>query len=118
MAGRDPCGRLFAVDIIWLVLTCCPKYLQRSYPGQLPAVRRNLHHAVFSVDLTDAQDIQLVIEPVQMFVKRKIPVRFGLVPTVSSPGAIAQAKVAYYLQDKFGLSSLLQYLEEVCPYDS
>lgn len=76
-------------------------------------MRRNLHHAVFSVDLTDAQDIQLVIEPMQMFVKRKIPVRFGLVPTVSSPGAIAQAKVAHYLQDKFGLSSLLQYLEEV-----
>lgn len=59
------------------------------------------------------QDIQLVAETIQMFVKRRIPVRFGLVPTAYSPGSIAQLKVAHYLQETRGLSSLLRYLEEV-----
>jgi UDP-glucose:glycoprotein glucosyltransferase len=49
----------------------------------------------------------------QVFVKRSIPVRFGLVPITSSAGSTAQLKVAHYLQETYGLTSLFQYLEEV-----
>lgn len=55
----------------------------------------------------------MVIQQLQTFVKRMIPVRFGLVPLASSPESIAQLKVAHYLQDTFGLSALIKYLEEV-----
>lgn len=55
----------------------------------------------------------MIVENVQAFVKRKIPVRFGLVPTVNSPGAIAKLKVAHHLHDTYGLAALLNYLEEV-----
>ena len=68
---------------------------------------------VIPVDLSDLDDVQLVVGNIQIFVKRKIPVRMGLVPTTLSPGSISQLKVAQYLQESFGLSSMLQYLEEV-----
>ncbi|PKX98146.1 putative UDP-glucose:glycoprotein glucosyltransferase [Aspergillus novofumigatus IBT 16806] len=87
-------------------------YLQPMYPGQLPAVRRDAHNIVAPVDLTSSDDMELVVKTLQVFVKRKIPVRFGLVPLASSPGAVAQLKVAHYLHETFGLASLIQYLEE------
>jgi UDP-glucose:glycoprotein glucosyltransferase len=77
-------------------------------------VRRDAHNIVVPVDLTNAEDMNLVVQTIQVFVKKKIPVRFGLVPTGSSPGSTAQLKVAHYLQRTYGLSSLIQYLEEVC----
>ncbi|BDD59984.1 hypothetical protein MPDQ_002268 [Monascus purpureus] len=87
-------------------------YLQRSYPGQLPSVRRDLHNVVFPVDLTNPKDVELVIQTIQIFIKRQIPIRFGIVPTAFSPGSLEQAKIAHYLQEAFGLSSLIQYLQE------
>lgn len=49
---------------------------------------------------------------IQVFIKRKIPARIGLVPTAWSPESIAQLKVAHYLQETYGLASLLRYLDE------
>ncbi|KAL4926812.1 putative UDP-glucose:glycoprotein glucosyltransferase [Aspergillus undulatus] len=88
-------------------------FLRRTYPGQLPAVRRDLNNIVFPVDLSNIEDVDLVTTSIQVFVKRKIPVRFGIVPLASSTESTSQAKVAYYLQETFGLSSLMAYLTEV-----
>jgi UDP-glucose:glycoprotein glucosyltransferase len=88
-------------------------YIQSAYPGQLPPVARDLQNVVVPVDLSKSEDILLVLQQILTFIKRGIPVRFGLVPTASSPEAIAQLKVAHYLQDTFGLSAFIQYLEEV-----
>ncbi|KAI9373269.1 UDP-glucose:glycoprotein glucosyltransferase-domain-containing protein [Aspergillus egyptiacus] len=88
-------------------------FLRRTYPGQLPPVRRDLNNIVFPVDFTNAEDVDLVVTTIQMFVKRKIPVRFGVVPMASSSGSIAQLKMAHYLQETFGLGSLMAYLEQV-----
>ncbi|KAE8147538.1 UDP-glucose:Glyco protein glucosyltransferase-domain-containing protein [Aspergillus avenaceus] len=87
-------------------------FLRPTFPGQLPPVRRDANNIVIPVDLTDAEDMNLIVKTVQVLVKRKIPVRFGLIPTASSPEASAQLKVAHYLQDTFGLASLFQYLEQ------
>ncbi|PLB40912.1 putative UDP-glucose:glycoprotein glucosyltransferase [Aspergillus candidus] len=87
-------------------------YLQRSYPGQLPAVRRNANNIVIPVDLSSMEGVQVVINNIKIFVQNNIPVRFGLVPVASSPGSSAQLKVAHYLQETFGLASLMQFLEE------
>ncbi|KAL2809181.1 UDP-glucose:glycoprotein glucosyltransferase-domain-containing protein [Aspergillus granulosus] len=87
-------------------------FLRRTYPGQLPAVRRDLNNIVFPVDLSSTEDVDLVTTTIQVFVKRKIPVRFGLVPTSYSPGSTAQLKVAHYLQETYGLASLMAYLED------
>ncbi|KAL8794549.1 MAG: hypothetical protein Q9195_002884 [Heterodermia aff. obscurata] len=45
--------------------------LQRTYPGQLPSVRRDIHNVVIPMDLTDIKDVELLVESIQMFVKRK-----------------------------------------------
>lgn len=84
--------------------------LQRTYPGQLPSVRRDIHNVVIPMDLTDIKDIELLVESIQMFVKRKVPIRFGVVPTVGSLPAKDQALVLYYLLDTYGLSAVFSYL--------
>lgn len=75
-------------------------------------MRRDAHNIVVPVDLTNPEDMELIVKTIQVFVKKKIPVRFGLVPLASSPESIAQLKVAHYLQETYGLASLIQYLEE------
>jgi UDP-glucose:glycoprotein glucosyltransferase len=82
----------------------------------LPPVRRDLHNVVVPVDLSDPEDMLLVVKQVQTFIKRSIPVRFGLVPTASSSESTAQLKVAHYIQETYGLSGLMQYLEEVSAF--
>lgn len=76
-------------------------------------MRRDLSNIIFSLDLTSPEDVELVVAKIQVFVKRQIPARFGVVPLASSTDSNAQLKVAHYLQETFGLSSLMTYWEEV-----
>lgn len=88
--------------------------MQRTYPGQLPTVRRDIHNVVIPLDLTDLKDIELLVESLQTFVKRIIPIRFGIVPSITSEAAAHQAMIVYHLLDAYGLSAVLSYLAEVC----
>ncbi len=56
----------------------------------------------------------MLVESLQGFVKRKVAIRIGLVPTMRTAGATDQAKVVYHLHDTYGLSGMLAYLEAVC----
>lgn len=87
--------------------------LQRVFPGQLPSIRKDLHNMIFPVDLTNPQDVTIVLENLQSFVKRLVPVRIGLVPAVYNEAAIAQAKVVYHLSEVYGLSTVIRYLQQV-----
>jgi UDP-glucose:glycoprotein glucosyltransferase len=68
---------------------------------------------VIMIDFSDSKDVQMVLETLQSFVKRKVPVRFGLVPTIKYQGAAAQAKIVYHLLNNYGLNALFDYLEKV-----
>ncbi|KAI9740820.1 MAG: hypothetical protein M1818_004425 [Claussenomyces sp. TS43310] len=85
--------------------------LQRTFPGQLPAVRREIFDVIVPIDLANSEDIEIVVMTIQNFVKRKLPIRFGLVPLTSSASALDQAKVTYHLLDTYGISAALGYLE-------
>ncbi|KAL8760548.1 MAG: hypothetical protein Q9184_003275 [Pyrenodesmia sp. 2 TL-2023] len=85
--------------------------LQRTFPGQLPTIRRNVHNAIIPLDVTDMKDVQLLVESLQTFVKRKVPIRFGIVPTATTLASQEQAKVIYHLLDTYGLSAVFSYLE-------
>ncbi|KAJ5499676.1 UDP-glucose:Glycoprotein Glucosyltransferase [Penicillium expansum] len=87
-------------------------YVAGSYPGQLPPVSRDLHNVVVSMDASNPEHMMLVAGNLNAFIKRGIPVRFGFVPTSSSPESIAQLKVAHYLSDAYGIESLVQYFEQ------
>lgn len=57
----------------------------------------------------------MLTETLQTFVKRAIPIRFGIVPSINSDAAADQAVIVYHLLDVYGLSAVLSYLSEVCP---
>ena len=84
--------------------------LQRTFPGQLPPVRLDIHNVMVPLDLANAKDLGILVNTLQVLVKRMIAIRFGFVPLVSSAESEKQAKVAYYLQEHYGLSALLSYL--------
>ena len=85
--------------------------LQRAYPGQLPPVRRDIHNVILPINFTSIKDVMLVIETVQNFVKRTVPVRFGLVPIIESPETARQAKIVYHLVEAYGLPLAMEYLQ-------
>lgn len=85
--------------------------LQRTYPGQLPSVRKEIFNLVIPVDFSMIEDIALVAETLANFVKRKLVLHIGLVPITTSPPATEQAKILYHLLDVYGLSGAIAYLE-------
>ena len=87
------------------------RLLQRTYPGQLPQVRRDIFNLVLSVNLANRRDQQVVIEQLSDFVKRKLPLRFGLVPLTPTDASVHEAKVAYYLFENYGISTVVAYLK-------
>jgi UDP-glucose:glycoprotein glucosyltransferase len=76
-------------------------------------VRRDIHNAIIPVDFSNAEDVFSIVETVQGMVKRKIPVRWGLVPRTRTPSAQEQAIVVYHLLDTYGLSAVMKYLDAV-----
>jgi UDP-glucose:glycoprotein glucosyltransferase len=87
--------------------------LQRTYPGQLPQVRKEVNNLVVSIDFSEFKDAALVVESIRGFVERKLPIRFGLVPRITSPASADQAKAFLYLLDRYGLATALNYLERM-----
>ncbi|PVH95620.1 glycosyltransferase family 24 protein [Periconia macrospinosa] len=84
--------------------------LQRTYPGSLPSVRRDIHNAILPIDLTSEDDVISVVETALNIINRNIPLRWGIVPSSRTAGASDQAKVVYHLLDTYGLSAVTNYL--------
>jgi UDP-glucose:glycoprotein glucosyltransferase len=85
--------------------------LQRTFPGQLPTVRRDMHNLIIPVDLASLKELEMITETLQSFIKRTVPVRFGLVPTAQTPESAEQARIAYHILNTYGLSTLFSYFE-------
>lgn len=80
-------------------------------PGQLPQIRREIFNLIVPVDLTQKNDTMTVVDQLQQFVKRKLPVRFGIVPLASTEASERQAKVIYHLVETYGLAAMMAYLQ-------
>ncbi|KAM0277523.1 hypothetical protein ACHAQH_005722 [Verticillium albo-atrum] len=85
--------------------------LQRTYPGQLPSIRRNIFTLVIPVDFTNPEDVT-VISNLFTFVERLLPVRFGLVPLTPNEDKATQAKVVYHLVQNYGPDAMIAYLQQ------
>jgi UDP-glucose:glycoprotein glucosyltransferase len=79
----------------------------------MPPVRRDIHNAILPIDFSDIDDVFTVVETINNFIQRKIPLRWGLVPRTHTEGAEAQGKVVYHLLDTYGLSTVMKYLQSV-----
>ena len=86
---------------------------QRSYPGSLPSVGRDIQNAVFPVDMASMKDIELVIGNLQNLVKRTVPVRIGIIPTGAGELAEQYARLSYHLIKSYGISTLLKFYQEL-----
>lgn len=86
--------------------------LQRTYPGQIPPIGLNIFHMVFTADLTNVEDLHFISQVISIM-KRGIPIRFGLVPLITTNIAASQAKVAYFLMRNYGIGTLLSYIEQL-----
>jgi UDP-glucose:glycoprotein glucosyltransferase len=85
--------------------------LQRTFPGQLPTVRRDIHNLIIPVDLASLKELEIITETLQNFIKRTVPVRIGLVPIVQTPESAQQAGIAYHILNTYGLGTLFSYFE-------
>ncbi|KAK3376034.1 glycosyltransferase family 24 protein [Lasiosphaeria ovina] len=86
--------------------------LLQHFGGGLPQVRKDIFNLVVPVDFTKPADVKIIVEQLQGFVKRLVPIRFGLVPLTSTGEAIEQAKVVYHLLESYGLGAVIAYLEQ------
>lgn len=84
--------------------------LQGGMPGQLPTIRREIFNLVIPVDVTQEKDATTVVSQLQDFVKRKLPVRFGIVPLSSTEASERQARITYHLVETYGLATMMAYL--------
>ena len=79
------------------------------YPGQLHLVRRNALNAILAVDLSKKIGLNSVANEALGFVKRGVPVRFGVVPV----GDNAAGKIFFYINEKLGREAANDYIKTV-----
>jgi UDP-glucose:glycoprotein glucosyltransferase len=84
--------------------------LQRTYPGQIPPIKRDIFNLIVPVDLTKPEDVEVVAQ-LMNFVHRGLTVRFGIVPLTPTAAASDQAKVVYHLLQSYGLDAMATYLD-------
>jgi len=80
--------------------------------GGLPQVRKDIFNLIVPLDFTKPEDVKVATDQLLSFVKRLVPIRFGLVPLSHTGEAIEQAKVVYHLLDNYGLAAVVAYLEK------
>ncbi|KAI0002384.1 glycosyltransferase family 24 protein [Xylariaceae sp. FL0662B] len=85
--------------------------MQRTYPGQIPAIRKDMFNLIVPVDFSNTEDLSLVVLQLQSYIKRLLPVRFGLVPLTPTKEAEERAKAVYHILENYGLASLMSYLD-------
>ncbi|UNI17283.1 killer toxin resistant protein [Purpureocillium takamizusanense] len=84
--------------------------LRRTYPGQMPPIGLNIFNLIIPADISNEDDIQFLLQVISIM-SRGIPIRFGLVPSTSTPEASAHAKLLYYLIQNYGAESVAGYLQ-------
>ncbi|KAJ9611233.1 killer toxin resistant protein [Cladophialophora chaetospira] len=86
---------------------------QRTYPGQLPQIGRDIHNLVVPIDMGNIKDIELVSTSLQSLVRRSVPIRIALIPTGTTEVADTSSKVAYHILETYGLTSLMNFFSDI-----
>lgn len=86
---------------------------QRTYPGQLPQIARDIHNLVVPIDMGNIKDIELVATSLQTLVRRSVPIRVAIIPTGTGESAETYSKIAYHILDTYGLAALMDFCSDV-----
>ncbi|KAK5082031.1 killer toxin resistant protein [Lithohypha guttulata] len=87
--------------------------LQRTYPGQLPQVRRDIHNVIVPIDFHNVRHLDLIVNTLQTLVKRSFPLQLGLVPIGTDEPSRQAAKLSYHILDTYGLGRLLTFYQNI-----
>ena len=83
------------------------------YPGQAPAVRRNMFNVVFVLDLARPASLHFISNTISMLINRSYPVRLGIVPIVESEESAKMARVLYHLTQNYGRVATMRFISSV-----
>ena len=86
---------------------------QRTYPGQLPQVARDIHNVIVPINVGHPKDIEIVATALQSLVKRLVPIRIALIPTGTGETAKTYSKLSYHILDTYGLTALMKFFTDV-----
>ncbi|KAJ3135593.1 hypothetical protein HK100_002475 [Physocladia obscura] len=78
--------------------------LQPSYPGQLKYVAKNMFNALFVLDLTNVEHLN-ILNNIFHFIENSVPLRFGLIPLVgesNDESCLLAARSFLYIVEKIG----------------
>lgn len=81
-------------------------------------MKRDIHNVVLAVDFSNEDNVGVVVDMIQSLIRRKVPIRWGLVPIVKTPAAIKQAQIAYHIVETYGLGAFMGHLMNVSLPDS
>lgn len=87
--------------------------LQRTYPGQLPQVRRDIHNVIVPLDFANIKDLDLTVNTLHALIKRSFPLQIGLVPVGLGEPSKEAAKLSYHLHETYGIGTLMKFLQSV-----
>ncbi|KAI9340426.1 UDP-glucose:glycoprotein glucosyltransferase-domain-containing protein [Zopfochytrium polystomum] len=86
--------------------------LRPGYPGQPRYIRKNLFSVLFAMDLTKLENLE-VLTNVFNFVERDIPLRFGVIPVISSSDGSTSTWLCrglYHILESHGRKGARQFL--------
>jgi UDP-glucose:glycoprotein glucosyltransferase len=78
-------------------------------------VQKNVHHAIFVLDLANRDDLDRLVQEIASLIKRQLPIRFGIV-LVSPEGDTTSehlTKVFYHLVDTYGRATAMAFAERL-----
>ncbi|KAJ1656166.1 killer toxin resistant protein [Dispira simplex] len=85
---------------------------QAVYARGMIRIRKNLCSAVFFLDLTTLQGLEILVEDVAVNVYREVPLRFGIIPTVPDPWSSTSSDTSSEAET---MARLFFYLTEAYP---
>lgn len=83
------------------------------YPGQAPAVRRNMYNVVLVLDLARPSSLDFISHTLSMLIDHSYPVRFGIVPIVETEEGLKMAKMFYHLTQNYGRQQTMRFFNSV-----
>ncbi|CAH6723275.1 putative UDP-glucose:glycoprotein glucosyltransferase [[Candida] jaroonii] len=119
--GPDPKGGVVFINDIELdenyrSFTASPSeaYLSpASNPGQIPAVRENIHDLIFVVDLANQDHLKILFTFSKIILDKAIPQQIGILPLGTSELSQTVAKYFYYLYENSNSKEALALLYKV-----
>lgn len=89
--------------------------LKPVFPGQLHPIRRNVFNLILVEDLSRVESLNRVVNEIQGFIKRLIPVHFGIVAVNKENGHIStmMGQSLNYLVEEYGKGNGMKFLTTV-----